>query len=80
MKVGYGRVSSIGQNLESQIRILEENGCEKIFQEKKSGRTMNNRDQLKELLDFVREGDEVVITRTDPVSYTHLTLPTKRIV
>ena len=74
MKVGYGRVSSIGQNLESQIRILEENGCEKIFQEKKSGRTMNNRDQLKELLDFVREGDEVVITRTDRVARSVLDL------
>ena len=35
MKVGYARVSSVGQNLESQIRILEEYGCEKIFQEKK---------------------------------------------
>ena len=31
MKVGYARVSSVGQNLESQIRILEEHGCEKIF-------------------------------------------------
>ena len=36
MKVGYARVSSIGQNLQSQIDALEAYGCEKIFQEKES--------------------------------------------
>ena len=34
MKVGYARVSSVGQNLESQIKSLKDFGCEKIFQEK----------------------------------------------
>ena len=36
MKVGYARVSSIGQNLEAQIEILKRAGCEKVFQEKRS--------------------------------------------
>ena len=31
MKVGYARVSSIGQNLEAQVEILKDFGCEKIF-------------------------------------------------
>ena len=74
MKVGYARVSSVGQNLESQIRILEEYGCEKIFQEKKSGRSMKNRDQLQEMLSFVRENDEIYITRTDRIARSVLDL------
>ena len=74
MKVGYARVSSVGQNLESQIRILEEYGCEKIFQEKKSGRSMKNRDQLQDMLSFVREGDEIIITRTDRIARSVLDL------
>ena len=74
MKVGYARVSSVGQNLDSQLQILKENNVEKIFQEKKSGRSMGNRDQLKELLDFVREGDEVWITRTDRIARSVLDL------
>ncbi len=74
MKVGYARVSSVGQNLDSQLQILKENHVDKIFQEKKSGRSMGNRDQLKELLDFVREGDEVWITRTDRIARSVLDL------
>ena len=74
MKVGYARVSSVGQNLESQIRILEEHGCEKIYQEKKSGRSMKDRDQLQEMLSYVRENDEIVITRTDRIARSVLDL------
>ena len=39
MKVGLARVSSVGQNLDSQIVALKEYGCEKIFTENKSGTT-----------------------------------------
>jgi len=65
MIVGYARVSSNDQDLTIQIRALEQYGCEKIYQEKKSGTSTNQRDQLKECLDFVRSGDELVVTRAD---------------
>ncbi len=62
--VGYARVSSIGQSLEVQIEKLKSNHCEKIYQEKKSG-TNANRAELKKCLDYVREGDVLVITKLD---------------
>ena len=74
MKVGYARVSSVGQNLSSQIIALKEYGCEKIFQEKVSGTSTKGREQLKEMLNFVRESDEVVFTRTDRVARSVLDL------
>lgn len=68
MKIGYARVSSSGQNLESQIEALKKAGCEKIFQEKMSGRQSDNRTELQNALDFVREGDVFVVTRLDRCS------------
>ncbi len=68
MKVGYARVSSTGQNLDSQIEALESAGCEKIFTEKKSGKQTTNRTQLQNALDFVRDGDTFVVTRLDRCS------------
>ena len=71
MKVGYARVSSIDGSqetgLETQIEILKRHGCERIFSESQSGTSTDKRPQLKECLEFMREG---------AVSYTHLTLPT----
>lgn len=63
-KVGYARVSSVGQSLETQLQKLESYGCDKIFQEKKSGLD-GNRPVLKECLAYVREGDELVIAKID---------------
>ncbi len=74
MKVGYARVSSVGQNLESQIKSLKEHGCEKIFQEKVSGTSTKGREQLKLALDFVRENDDFVVTRIDRCSRSVLDL------
>ena len=48
MKIGYARVSSVGQNLESQIKSLKDFGCEKIFEEKVSGTSTKGRDKLRE--------------------------------
>ena len=74
MKVGYARVSSSGQNLQSQIESLEKAGCEKIFQEKMSGTQAANRKELQDALDFVREGDTFIVTRLDRCSRSVLDL------
>lgn len=68
MLVGYARVSSTGQNLDSQIEALNNIGCEKIFMEKKSGTNTEDRFELKNVLDFVREGDTLIVTRLDRCS------------
>ena len=74
MKVGLARVSSVGQNLESQLIALKDYGCEKIFQEKKSGTKAKDRKVLREWIDFMRENDEAVVTRIDRCSRSVLDL------
>ena len=74
MKVGYARVSSVDQNLDVQLETLKSTGCEKIYQEKVSGTSTQGRDELKECLEFVREGDELVITRIDRLARSVLDL------
>jgi len=74
MKVGLARVSSVGQNLDSQIVALKEYGCEKIFTEKKSGTTTKGREALREWIEFTREGDCGVVTRIDRCSRSVLDL------
>lgn len=63
--VGYARVSSAGQSLEVQIDNLRNAGCEKIFSEKQSGTSATNRMALQEALEWLREGDALVVTRLD---------------
>lgn len=65
MKIGYARVSTIGQDYETQQEILENEGCEKIYTEKVTGTSTAQRKELKRLLDNVREDDEVYITKID---------------
>lgn len=65
MLVGYARVSSEGQSLEVQLEALEGAGCGKVFSEKRSGTSTSGRDALADALDFVREGDTLVVTRLD---------------
>jgi DNA invertase Pin-like site-specific DNA recombinase len=60
--VGYARVSSVGQSLEVQLDKLK--GCDKLYQEKKSG-AAGKRTQLEMCLEYVREGDTLVVTRLD---------------
>ena len=76
MKVGYSRTSSIQQigGLESQIKKLEEYGCEKIFKEQVSGTSTEGREQLRECLNFVREKDELVFVRVDRIARSSLDL------
>lgn len=65
MLVGYARVSSSGQSLDVQLEALAAAKCEKVFSEKRSGTSTGGRDALKDALDFVREGDTLVVTRLD---------------
>ena len=65
MKYGYARVSSSGQDLTIQIEALTNAGCETIRQEKVSGTSVQGRDELNTLLEFLRDGDELVVTRVD---------------
>jgi DNA invertase Pin-like site-specific DNA recombinase len=62
--VGYARVSSIGQNLAVQLEKLEAAGCDKIFKETRSG-VDAGRPELKRCLDFLREGDTLLVTKID---------------
>lgn len=72
--IGYARVSSVGQSLDVQIDKLKNHGCEKIYQDKRSGTTAD-RPELKQCLDYVRESDKLIITKLDRLarSTLHLT-------
>jgi len=58
--IGYARVSTLDQNLDRQICMLNEYGCEKIIQEKFTG-TVKDRNGLTKLFDVIRGGDTVVV-------------------
>jgi len=64
MKIGYACVSMKDQNLSLQLDALEKEGCEKMFQEKATGGNAD-REELKKLLEHLREGDRVVIWKLD---------------
>ena len=70
-KVGYARVSSVGQSLEVQLDKLK--NCRKIFQEKKSA-AGGRRPQLEACLEYVREDDTLVVTRLDRLARSTLHL------
>jgi DNA invertase Pin-like site-specific DNA recombinase len=62
---GYARVSTLEQDLSIQEDALLASGCEIVRSEKVSGTSTQGRAELRNLLDFVRPGDELVITRID---------------
>jgi len=61
MKVGYVRVSTDKQNTARQEVIMKDFGCERVFSEKVSGKTLKDRVELAAMLGFIREGDVVVV-------------------
>ncbi|MDF4068412.1 recombinase family protein [Staphylococcus aureus] len=65
MIIGYARVSSIDQSLERQLDNLKTFGVEKIFTEKQSGKSVENRPVFQEALKFVRMGDRFVVESID---------------
>ena len=60
--VGYARVSSTGQDLDVQLEKLK--GCERVFKEKRSG-VDAGRPELKHCLEYLREGDILIVTKLD---------------
>lgn len=69
MKIAYVRVSTQEQNLDRQLELLKPYEIEKVFQEKQSGKDMS-REKLNELIEFVREGDEVYVESWSRLSRT----------
>jgi DNA invertase Pin-like site-specific DNA recombinase len=65
MRYGYARVSTSEQDLTIQRESLLKAGCEVIREEKQSGTSLDKRTQLQMLLEFVRAGDTLVVTRID---------------
>lgn len=64
MIIGYARVSTPDQVLDSQLDALREAGCERVFAEKISG-ARQHRPELDRMLDQLRAGDVVVVHRYD---------------
>jgi DNA invertase Pin-like site-specific DNA recombinase len=73
IRVGYARVSSVGQSLAVQVDKLTAAGCDPIFQEKASG-TRQERPVLQECLRYLRKEETLVVTRLDRLarSLAHL--------
>lgn len=62
---GYARVSTFDQDLDLQIAALKAAGCQTIRSEKASGTSRDGRPELATLLEFIRDGDTLVVTRVD---------------
>jgi len=69
--VGYARVSSVGQSLDIQLDKLQQ--CDMIFQEKVSSLS-SKRTQLQACLEYIREGDVLIVTRLDRLARSTLHL------
>jgi DNA invertase Pin-like site-specific DNA recombinase len=63
--IGYARVSTTDQNLDLQETALRLAGCDMIRSEKRSGTTTAGRTELQTVLDFLRTGDVLMVTRID---------------
>ncbi|MGP1910665.1 recombinase family protein [Metabacillus sp. JX24] len=64
MRYGYARVSTVHQDLESQLQTLKKEGCEVIYSEKFTG-TKVDRPQFQELLTKIEAGDTLIVTKLD---------------
>jgi DNA invertase Pin-like site-specific DNA recombinase len=67
MLIGYARTSTLDQkaSLEAQVRDLNAAGCDKVFEEQVSSVDVANRVRLAELLEHIRKGDTLVVTKLD---------------
>jgi DNA invertase Pin-like site-specific DNA recombinase len=64
-RIGYARVSTVDQDLETQLAKVKAEGCGIIRSEKVSGGSREGRTELATIIEFLRPGDELVVTRLD---------------
>jgi len=64
MKYGYARVSTLQQDLNGQIKQLENEKCDKVYQDKFTG-TKKDRPAFNQLLDDLQTGDTLIVTKLD---------------
>ena len=64
-RIGYARVSTLDQDLQHQLDRLNAEGCTVVRSEKVSGGSRDGRAELATVIEFLRPGDELVVTRLD---------------
>jgi DNA invertase Pin-like site-specific DNA recombinase len=64
-RIGYARVSTLDQDLEIQQQRLVDEGCQIVRCEKVSGASRQGRTELATIIEFLREDDELIVTRLD---------------
>lgn len=69
MRIGYARVSTLDQNLDLQIDALKKAGCGRVFTDKMSG-AKDSRPGLDAMVEFAREGDQIVVWKLDRLGRT----------
>ena len=72
-RFGYARVSSVSQNLDSQVDALQKAECEKIFSDKTTGSRMD-RPGWDQLMEYVRPADTLVVTELSRMTRSLLNL------
>jgi DNA invertase Pin-like site-specific DNA recombinase len=72
-RIGYARVSSVGQNLDSQLDALKQAGCGKVFTDTMTGSRMD-RPGWDSLMGYVRPGDTLVVTELSRMTRSLLNL------
>lgn len=72
-RIGYARVSSVGQNLDSQLDALQKAACGKIFSDQMTGSRME-RPGWDRLMEYVRPGDTLVVTELSRMTRSLLNL------
>src|ERR671916_367233 len=64
-RIGYARVSTADQDLQAQLTKLKAEGCDIVRSEKVSGGSRDGRTELATIIEFLRPGDELMVTRLD---------------